>query len=117
LQLGGHADGESNLHAVSLKEAHEESGLATIQPFGYSILDIDVHLIPALPSVPEHWHFDVRFLFLASRAEALETSDESNALRWFAFSEISANTFPSSILRMKQKAETALLERNDARCL
>ena len=58
LQLGGHADGDSDVRAVALREAREESGmLAFAEPSGPDEsdapaappLDIDVHIIPARP--------------------------------------------------------------------
>ena len=56
LQLGGHADGDSNLLRVAIKEAQEESGIQDIKPVHKHIFDIDIH------DVPGHRHFDVRFL-------------------------------------------------------
>ena len=69
LQLGGHADGQRELSAAALREAEEESGLAglTITP---EIFDLDRHRIPAHKSVPEHWHYDVRFVVRAGTDEA-----------------------------------------------
>src|SRR5579859_4895881 len=57
LQLGGHADGDTDLAQVALREAEEESGLVGLavepEPF-----DLDRHRIPARGTEPEHWHYD-----------------------------------------------------------
>lgn len=81
LQLGGHADGAPDLAAVALKEAMEESGLVdlAVEP---EIFDLDRHAIPARGEVPEHWHYDVRFVVRATGSEAFAISEESLDLAW-----------------------------------
>jgi 8-oxo-dGTP pyrophosphatase MutT (NUDIX family) len=58
LQLGGHADGESDILAVALREAQEESGLTDLVALSAEIFDLDIHPIPG--KLPHH-HYDVRF--------------------------------------------------------
>jgi 8-oxo-dGTP pyrophosphatase MutT (NUDIX family) len=81
LQLGGHADGDPDLAAVALREAQEESGLSglRVEP---QIFDIDRHCIPSRGDQPEHWHYDVRYVVIASDDERFTVSDESHALAW-----------------------------------
>jgi 8-oxo-dGTP pyrophosphatase MutT (NUDIX family) len=81
LQLGGHADGERDLQVAALKEAEEESGLTDlrIEP---GIFDLDRHRIPEHKGVPEHWHYDVRYVVRAGANEAYIVSDESHDLAW-----------------------------------
>lgn len=81
LQLGGHADGDSDLARVALREAEEESGLTDlrVEP---AIFDLDRHRIPARGSEPEHWHYDVRFVVVAEGSEDFVVSEESLALAW-----------------------------------
>ncbi|MDR2781662.1 MAG: NUDIX hydrolase [Holosporaceae bacterium] len=84
LQLGGHADGDSDLARVSLKEAHEESGLRNIELLSGEIFDIGIHLIPEYKGIPAHYHYDVRFLIKTTdNDEDIQISDESNDLKWF----------------------------------
>ncbi|WP_233842786.1 NUDIX hydrolase [Dyella sp. 2HG41-7] len=81
LQLGGHADGDSDLAAVALREACEESGLAelVVDP---EIFDVDKHWIPARNDEPGHWHYDVRYVVRARVRDAFVVSDESLELAW-----------------------------------
>lgn len=81
LQLGGHADGDSDLAQVALREAEEESGLVglRVEP---AIFDLDAHLIPERGSEPAHWHYDVRYVVRATDNEAFVVSAESLALAW-----------------------------------
>lgn len=87
LQLGGHADGDSDLARVALREAEEESGLSglSVEP---AIFDLDRHAIPARGAEPEHWHYDVRFVVRAGADEAFTVSEESHALAWRPVNEL-----------------------------
>ena len=85
LQLGGHADGDSDIIRVSLKEAHEESGLKNIELISADIFDLGVHLIPKCKNIPQHYHYDIRFLLRASNLnENIIMSNESTDLDWFS---------------------------------
>ena len=69
---------------VSMKEAHEESGLESIGLVSAGIFDLGVHLIPQYKNVPAHYHYDIRFLLRASNSnEEIIMSDESTDLDWF----------------------------------
>lgn len=81
LQLGGHADGERDLRVAALKEAEEESGLHGLR-IEDGIFDLDRHRIPEHKGVPEHWHYDVRYVVRAGESEAYVVSDESHDLAW-----------------------------------
>lgn len=106
LQLGGHADGDPDLPAVARREAWEEAGITgMIAGLGdeWRIFDLDVHEIPAFADVPEHLHYDVRFLFRAAGAHAPVVSDESHDVRWVALDSIAAYSDDRSVLRMARK--------------
>lgn len=106
LQLGGHADGISDIIMVSSKEAHEESGLNSLTLVSSSIFDVDIHTIPARKSEQEHQHYDVRFLFEAKEEEPLIKSSESKDLAWISFEEIDKMTQSNkSIHRMLMKSK------------
>jgi 8-oxo-dGTP pyrophosphatase MutT (NUDIX family) len=103
LQLGGHADGDIDLGAVALREAREESGLATVRLLDHAIFDVDRHWIPGRESGPGHWHYDVRFLIEADPAEALVISSESKDLRWVEIDRLRDLSTEESLLRMARK--------------
>lgn len=103
LQLGGHADGDSDIFSVALREAKEESGLKEIYPLSKEIFDIDIHRIPSHKDVPEHLHYDVRFIFEANCLEKITLSDESKDLSWIKITQLHKYNRENSILRMAQK--------------
>ncbi|MCW1924896.1 NUDIX hydrolase [Luteolibacter arcticus] len=103
LQLGGHADGDSDVLAVALKEACEESGLKDFEPVGEGIFDLDIHPIPARKSDPEHLHYDVRYLLRATGNTDYIVSDESHDLRWVPLNDVAALSNEESMLRMVRK--------------
>ena len=99
LQLGGHCDGDSNLCAVALREAREESGIEghLIDP---RLLDLDIHPIPARPGEPQHLHLDSRFVIYAPAGARERPSEESNRLAWVAANELSALEIDESVRRL-----------------
>jgi 8-oxo-dGTP pyrophosphatase MutT (NUDIX family) len=105
LQLGGHADGDLDLERVALREAQEESGLKSVHCVERVPFDVDVHTIPARTNVPEHLHYDVRFLFAADEAEPLVMSDESLDLAWVALQHLKKDDPDASIQRLIAKTE------------
>jgi 8-oxo-dGTP pyrophosphatase MutT (NUDIX family) len=104
LQMGGHADGDSDLLAVALREAREESGLTRLEVLQQTPFDVDVHEIPERGTEPRHFHYDVRFLLQADRREPLVVSEESHALAWLPLRELAAQTdLEDSLARMVRK--------------
>lgn len=98
LQLGGHADGETDLMLAALKEAGEESGLQglRIQP---GIFDLDRHCIPEHKGVPEHWHYDVRYVVQTGAGENYVVSDESHDLAWREIAALACDPLADASLR------------------
>lgn len=104
LQPGGHADGDEDIVRVAFREAMEETGLSSLHLLMDSIFDIDIHPIPARSDFPAHRHYDIRFLFQASREEGLIVTHESKDLAWAREPELSALTGGNpSIMRMAEK--------------
>lgn len=104
LQPGGHADGDENIARVAEKEAREETGLQSLRLLQTQVFDVDIHAIPARKEVPEHLHYDIRYLFVADPAEPLLGNLESKALAWFPLREVPERCgYNESIGRMLEK--------------
>ena len=103
LQLGGHLDGEPDVAAGALREAREESGLASLRFVSPAVYDLDVHTISARGAEPAHEHYDVRFLLEADPAEPVIVSDESHEVAWIALDRLTAYGADASVLRLARK--------------
>jgi 8-oxo-dGTP pyrophosphatase MutT (NUDIX family) len=109
LQLGGHADGETDLKQVALRETEEESGLTELSlitsSLDASIFDLDIHWIPPHKNVPGHYHYDVRYLVRTSTPEKIQINSESKRLEWFILEKCYSLTSELSMHRQFDKLE------------
>lgn len=110
LQPGGHADGDPDLLGVASREANEETGLASEQLLPYRLgghervpLDLDIHPIPARKQEPDHFHYDLRFLLIASPDDPLTPETSELQLAWLTLDEVAERTDEESVLRMLRK--------------
>ncbi len=103
VQLGGHADGNTDILDAARSEALEESGLTGLKVPDTEIFDIDIHLIPERKNEPAHYHHDIRFVFQATETEDYVISDESHDLAWVKIEHLDEYSTEGSMLRMAQK--------------
>lgn len=105
IHFGGHSDGDMDSLNVAKREVMEESGIEDIYDMDGKIFDIDVHVIPENKSKdePEHYHYDIRFLFIA-KEKNFKVSNESNALRWVSMQEAKELITNPATIRMIEKA-------------
>ena len=84
---GGHADGDSDLLHVALKEVEEETGLTKLKVlsdgiYGLQILTVDPH-IKRGKYVASHVHLDCCFLLEANEEDLLRIKeDENSGVKW-----------------------------------
>lgn len=102
-QLGGHCDGNPDVLAVAIKEAQEESGIEGISAVNSEIFDVDVHTIPEYKGIPEHTHYDIRFLLQVTSDEEIVQNRESKELRWIDKNQDNLPTDERSVTRMFEK--------------
>jgi 8-oxo-dGTP pyrophosphatase MutT (NUDIX family) len=112
LQPGGHTEeADASVFDTALREAREETGIARLEaPFGRTILDVDVHAIPARGKDAAHSHFDVRFLFVTRDEVCPEASeDPTRPLRWASLQDAVALGVDASLERALWKARARLV--------
>ncbi len=91
--LGGHADGDADLHQVARKEVMEESGVTHVkflsdEPFSIEILSVDGHVKKGR-YVSTHLHLNVTYLMEADPADAVQNRPEENsAVAWIPAEQI-----------------------------
>lgn len=87
--LGGHADGETDLLAVAVREVKEEAGITNVRPvsdeiFSLESLTVDGHVKKGR-YVSSHLHLNVTYLLEADFEEAVSVkADENSGVAWFA---------------------------------
>lgn len=96
LQPGGHIeDGDESWRVAAQREVTEEVGITAFLdiPNAEQLFDVDVHVIPRRPDVPAHFHYDLRFLFVADvdagLGDPLQLNlDEAHDCRWFRLADL-----------------------------
>lgn len=87
--LGGHADGETDLLSVAIREVKEEAGISEVYPvseeiFSMESLTVDGH-VKRGEYVSSHLHLNVTYLLEADSEEAVSIKeDENSAVAWFS---------------------------------
>lgn len=96
--LGGHADGETDLLQVALREVREESGVKNVRPiteeiYSLEVLTVDGHVKKG-EYVSSHLHLNITYLLEADEADTLSIKeDENSGVAWFPLEEaIAAST-------------------------
>lgn len=90
---GGHADGESDLLGVALREVREETGLQSIRPVTDEIWSLEILGVAAHTRrgkfVSAHLHLNVTYLIEAEETDALSVNpDENSGVCWFSADEV-----------------------------
>lgn len=119
--LGGHADGETDLLGVALREVREESGLVRVEPvcsriFSLECLTVDGHWKRG-EYVSSHLHLNVTYLLKAREEDPLHRNpDENRAVAWFTLQDaVNASTEPWFQEHIYRKLNRKLSERSDVR--
>ena len=91
--LGGHADGETDLLSVALKEVREESRLKEVFPVSEDVFYLEI--LPVFGHekngkyVSSHLHLNVTFLLEADpTAEIHNNPDENSKVGWFDLDDV-----------------------------
>ena len=105
---GGHADGETDLLSVALREAKEETGVTEIWPLSGQILSIDRFWVPAHQkhgrAVKAHVHYSVAYGLIAPKNQTLTVkSDENSAVEWIAESMLEENCQEKKMIPVYRK--------------
>ena len=87
--LGGHADGETDLLSVAIREVKEEAGITNVRPvfeaiYSLESLTVDGHVKNG-KYVSSHLHFNITYLLEADAKEAVSIkADENSGVAWFS---------------------------------
>jgi 8-oxo-dGTP pyrophosphatase MutT (NUDIX family) len=87
-QFGGHSDKDSDCINVAHREISEETGINDCELISNKIFDVDIQSIAysSKKNEPEHFHYDINFLFLV-KDKNFEISNESTEIKWVTIAE------------------------------
>lgn len=108
---GGHADGDTDLLAVALREAEEETGARGIQPLCTDILSLDILPVWAHEKrgvyVGTHLHLSAAYVLLAPEDTPLRSCpDENSGVRWIRVDDLSRYSNEAQVLPIYNKLIT-----------
>ena len=114
---GGHADGDSDLLHVAIKEASEETGAITINPLVREIASLDI--LPVFGHrrkgcyVNAHLHLSVAYILICDELEELRPQlSENTDVAWFPTSYFSEDHFdPFDVYLYNKLIDKALVLR------
>ena len=111
---GGHADGETDLLSVAIREAKEETGIHTVRPLSDRIYSLEILTVDGHEKkgqyVSSHLHLNLTYLLEADETEHLAyKADENSGTGWFTLEDaISASSEPWFRARIYSKLNQKL---------
>ena len=111
---GGHADGETDLLSVALRECREETGVEHVRPVSGDIYSLEILTVEGHEKrgqyVPSHLHLNLTYLLEADERDALQVCEaENSGVRWFSLEEaLTAPSEPWMIERIYRKLNAKL---------
>ena len=106
---GGHADGETDLLSVALRECREETGVQHVRPVTEEIYSLEILTVDGHEKrgqyVPSHLHLNLTYLLEADDADGLQVCEaENSGVRWFSLDDaLTAPSEPWMIERVYRK--------------
>lgn len=105
---GGHADGDSNLLNVAIKEAKEETGIKNVKPINDEISSLEVLTVNSHIKrgefVSSHLHLSIAYILEANEDEELFIKeDENSGVRWIPIDEIEKNVTEKHMIYVYNK--------------
>lgn len=105
---GGHADGDSDLLKVAIKEGFEETGIKNLKPinediFSLDVLTVDGHIKKG-KYVSSHLHLSVCYLLEGDENEELIVNeDETKGVMWIPINEVNKYSSEPYMIKLYEK--------------
>jgi 8-oxo-dGTP pyrophosphatase MutT (NUDIX family) len=117
---GGHADGDTDLLHVAIKEAKEETGINEVAPLINSIASIDI--LPVYGHtrkdkyISAHLHLSIAYILTASEKETLIVKeDENSGVSWLTLDKFTETYFDKNDVYLYNKLIQRAIKANDVK--
>jgi len=112
---GGHADGETDLLAVAIREVKEETGVKNVYPVTPDIFSIDILTVVGHIKkgnyVAPHLHLSIAYLLEANEDEALIVKeDENSGVKWVPIDEVNEYSSEPHMQKVYEKLISKIKE-------
>lgn len=111
---GGHADGDTDLLAVAIRECREETGIKNVRPVSEDIFSLEILTVDGHEKrgkyVPSHLHMNVTYLLEADENDTLHICEaENSGVKWFTLNDaLEASSEPWFVERIYKKLNSKL---------
>lgn len=111
---GGHADGETDLLSVALREVREETGVKNVSAVSEEIFSLEVLTVDGHEKreqyVSSHLHLNITYLLEADENDPLTACEEENkGVAWFSLEDaLKASSEPWFVRRIYRKLNDKL---------
>lgn len=105
IRPGGHIEAMESPFEGAYREGVEETGIQELTPWSSDIFHISVHDFPSGKDGPAHYHYDLRYLFIAPPQAELVMTDETDGVRWVNLHQIHEYTEEATMIDMAEKTK------------
>lgn len=111
---GGHADGETDMLTLAMRELREETGVKNLRPVTEDIYSLEVLTVDGHEKrgkyVSSHLHMNVTYLIEVDELDTLQVcEDENSGVRWFALDDaVAVSSEPWFVERIYKKLNDKL---------
>lgn len=124
LHFGGHWDNEKETpYQIAIRELCEEAfGYSTenqkfpnlnsfniYSPYPEKLIDIGIYYLDNIPNMPNHAHYDLRYLFIIPEETKFKITKESIDIKWIECDNAHLYLKDPQLLRMIKKSQKILL--------
>lgn len=105
IQPGGHIEAFETPLEGAQREGAEETGILNLIPWSGDLFHISVHDFPEGKDGPRHYHYDLRYLFIAPENAELVGTLETDGVSWVGIDQLEEYTDELTITDMADKTK------------